>query len=72
MNTRLNLNTEQKLIVLGNKRYYRALVLTIAWLILVLAAFVVFMIVSDSSFSDSRNYIILILSILPFFSIRRA
>ena len=67
MNTRLTPNTKRKLISLGNKRYYRVLALTVAWLILVLAAFAVFMIRPKSSFAEPQNYIILILCLLPFF-----
>ena len=67
MNHRLNSTAEQKLIALGNKRYYRTLVLTIAWLILVMAAFVVSMTLGKRSLDEPRNYLVLILWVLPFF-----
>ena len=67
MNHRLNSTAEQKLIALGNKRYYRTLVLTVAWLILVMAAFVVSMTLGKRSLAEPRNYLVLILWVLPFF-----
>jgi hypothetical protein len=67
MNHRLNSTAEQKLRSLGNKRYYRTLILTVVWLVLVLAGFLAFMIVSKRSFADFRNYLILLLCLLPFF-----
>ncbi len=67
MNPHLNPNTEEKLITLGNKRYYRTLVLTIGWIVLVLTAFAAYMIALKRSFAEPQNYLILILCILPFF-----
>lgn len=67
MNHRLNSTAEQKLRSLGNKRYYRILVLTIGWIVLVLTAFVAYMIALKRSFAEPQNYLILILCILPFF-----
>ena len=67
MNHRLNSTAEQKLRSLGNKRYYRTLILTVVWVALVLTGFLVFMIVSKRSFADFRNYLILLLCLLPFF-----
>ena len=59
--------SEQKLRSLGNKRYYRTLVLTIGWIVLVLTAFVAYMIALKRSFAQPQNYLILLLAILPFF-----
>ena len=67
MNHRLNSTAEQKLRSLGNKRYYRTLVLTIGWIVLVLTAFVAYMIALQRSFAEPQNYLILLLGILPFF-----
>jgi len=63
----LDKNTERKLIALGNKRFYRVLALTIAWIVLVIAGFIMFVINEGRSFADLHNYIILLLCILPFF-----
>ena len=65
--TRPDRISEQKLRSLGNKRYYRTLVLTIGWIVLVLTAFVAYMIALKRSFAEPQNYLILILCILPFF-----
>ena len=67
MNKFLDKNTERKLIALGNKRFYRVLALTIAWIVLVIAGFIMFVINEGRSFADLHNYIILLLCILPFF-----
>lgn len=67
MNKFLDKNTERKLIALGNKRFYRVLALTIAWIVLVIAGFIMFVINEGRSFADFHNYIILLLCILPFF-----
>lgn len=58
---------EKKLTSLGSKRYYHALILTAAWLTLVVAAFAVFVIARSRSFAQPQNYLILLLAILPFF-----
>ena len=65
--TRPDRISEQKLRSLGNKRYYRTLVLTIGWIVLVLTAFVAYMIALKRSFAEPQNYLILLLAILPFF-----
>lgn len=67
MNEYLNKNTESKLIALGNKRYYRAWILTVAWILFVLVAFLLFMIKNQRSFFEIRNYILLVFCVLPFF-----
>ncbi len=67
MDKYLDKNTERKLIALGNKRYYRALILTALWIFFVLAAFVVFMLTDHRDFSELRNYILLAFVVLPFF-----
>ena len=67
MNLQLTPAAEQKLRSLGNKHYYRTLILTGIWLILVIAAFAVYMISSKRSFAEPQNYLVLILCILPFF-----
>ena len=67
MKTNLTPTAERKLISLGHKRYCRTLILTITWIILVLAAFAGSMILSHRSFADPQNYLILLLCILPFF-----
>ena len=67
MNLQLTPAAEQKLRSLGNKRYYLTLILTLTWLILVIAAFAVYMISSKRSFAEPQNHLVLILCILPFF-----
>ena len=63
----LDKNTEKKLITLGNKRFYRVLALTVAWIAFVIIVFITFVINEERSFADLHNYIILLLCILPFF-----
>ena len=67
MNELLNKKIENRLIVLGNKKYRKTLLLTLAWVYLVLVFFVVFIIRSERSFAEIRNYIVLLLWIVPFF-----
>lgn len=67
MNRYLDKEDEIKLVSLGNKRYYKILTLTVAWITLVLGSFVYFMLIRRRNFLDLRNYIILVLCILPFF-----
>lgn len=67
MNTHFTPTAEAKLTALGNKRYYRTLALTVAWLIFVTAAFVVSMSLGKHSWAEPRGYLVLILWILPFF-----
>ena len=67
MNKYLDKNTERKLISLGNKRFYKVLALTVAWIVFVIAGFIMFVINEERSFADLHNYIILLLCILPFF-----
>ncbi|MBO5968747.1 MAG: zinc ribbon domain-containing protein [Clostridia bacterium] len=67
MKNKLDLKIEARFIALGNKRYYRALVLTAVWILLVIAAFLVFVISTERSFADLGNYLILLLCIIPFF-----
>ena len=67
MNEYLNKKVENKLISLGNKRYRKTLILTLAWIYLVLIFFVLFIIRSERSFAEIRNYIILLLCVVPFF-----
>ena len=67
MKNKLDPKIEARFIALGNKRYYRTLVLTVVWILLVIAAFLVFVISTESSFADLGNYLILILCIIPFF-----
>ena len=67
MNTHLTPTAEAKLTALGNKRYYRTLALTVAWLIFVTAAFVVSVTLGKRSLAEPRNYLVLILWVLPFF-----
>ena len=57
----LDKNTERKLIALGNKRFYRVLALTIAWIAFVIIGFITFVINEERSFADLHNYIILLL-----------
>ena len=66
MNEFLNKKIENKLIALGNKRYKKTLLLTLAWIYLVLVFFVLFIIRSERSFAEIRNYIVLLLAIIPF------
>ncbi len=67
MNTHLTPTAEAKLTALGNKRYYRTLALTVAWLIFVTAAFVVCVTLGKSSLAEPHSYLILVLWVLPFF-----
>lgn len=67
MNTHLTPTAEAKLIALGNKRYYRTLALTVAWLIFVTAAFVVSVTLGKRSLAEPQSYLVLILWVLPFF-----
>ena len=67
MKNKLDPKIEARFIALGNKRYYRSLVLTVVWILLVIAAFLVFVILTERSFADLGNYLILILCIIPFF-----
>ncbi len=67
MSSRLDKSAEEKLIALGNKRYYRVLALTIAWIIFVPTALVITLITTNRSVADPRYYIPLILLVLPFF-----
>ena len=63
----LNKNSERKLQELGNRRFYKVLVLTVAWITFVVVGFITFVINDGRSFADIHNYIILVLCILPFF-----
>ena len=63
----LNKNSERKLQELGNKRFYKVLVLTVAWITFVVVSFVMFVISDGRSFAEMRNYILLAPCILPFF-----
>ena len=67
MKNKLDPKIEARFIALGNKRYYRTLVLTAVWILLVIAAFLVFVISTERSFADLGNYLILLLCIIPFF-----
>lgn len=67
MNEFLNKKIENKLIALGNKRYKKTLLLTLAWIYLVLVFFVIFIMRTERSFAEIRNYIILLLCVIPFF-----
>ena len=63
----LDKNTERKLIALGNKRFYRVLVLTVAWILFVIIGFITFVLNEGRSFTDAQNYVILLFCVLPFF-----
>lgn len=67
MKNKLDPKIEARFIALGNKRYYRTLVLTALWIVLVIAAFLVFVISTERSFAELGNYLILLLCIIPFF-----
>ena len=67
MKNKLDPKIEARFIALGNKRYYRTLVLTVVWILLVIAAFLVFVILTERSFADLGNYLILLFCIVPFF-----
>ena len=67
MNEYLDEKIEQKLIDIGNKRYYRAMIFTIAWILIVIVSWVLFMLFGSKSFSLTKNYAPLILCVIPFF-----
>ena len=67
MNTYFHPIVESKLISLGNRRYYRFLVPTLAWIVLVVAAFAVYMIAFQRSLAKPQGYAILISALIPFF-----
>jgi hypothetical protein len=67
MSKYLDKKEENILVSLGNRKYYITLLLTVLWIAFVIVFFVVFMVGTDRSFSDSRNYVILFLCVLPFF-----
>ena len=67
MNEYLNKKIEQKLIDIGNKRYYQVMLLTIAWSILVVIFWLLFMILGSHSFLFVANYVPLVLCALPCF-----
>ena len=67
MKNKLDPKIEARFIALGNKRYYRTLILTAVWILLVIASFLVFVISTERSFADLGNYLILLLCIVPFF-----
>lgn len=58
---------ENKLTALGNKKYCKALILTIAWIGLMMTAWIFFTIKSERSFDDPSNFIYPLLCVLPFF-----
>ena len=67
MNEYLNKNAELRLIKLGNRRYYRTLVLTVGWIVLVVVAWLCVMMGGKYSFARVPSYLPLLLCILPFF-----
>lgn len=67
MNEYLDKKIEQKLIDIGNKRYYQVMLLTIAWSILVVIFWLLFMILGSHSFLFIANYVPLVLCALPYF-----
>ena len=67
MNEYLDKKIEQKLIDIGNKRYFRAILLTIGWSILVVIFWLLFMILGCHSFLFIANYVPLVLCALPCF-----
>ena len=67
MNEYLDKKIEQKLIDIGNKRYFRAILLTIGWSILVVIFWLLFMILGCHSFLFIANYVPLVLCALPGF-----
>lgn len=67
MNEYLNKNVELRVIKLGNRRYYRTLVLTVGWIVLVVVAWLCIMMGGQYSFTRVPSYLPLILCVLPFF-----
>lgn len=67
MNKYLNRDSEERLISIGNKRYYLTMILTVVWIILTLGSWGAFMMYGDRSFTLISNYIPLILCVFPFF-----
>ena len=67
MNEYLDKNTEDRLVAIANKRYYRVLLLSICWIVVLLFCWFAFMIFGERSFSLIANYIPLIFLVIPFF-----
>ena len=64
----LDKTIENKIIAVGNKRYYRVLVLTGAWIVIVIISWLTFMIFANRSFLAMPNYLPLALCFLSFFA----
>ena len=57
MNEYLNKKVENKLISLGNKRYRKTLILTLAWIYLVIVFFVLFIIFGSFLIMMSSSFL---------------
>ena len=66
MNNYLDKKTERKLIALGNKRFYRALILSVLWEVFILAWWLVWSVNSQRPFADIRTYFPLVFCVIPF------
>ena len=70
MNEHLDSSIEAKLLAIGNKRYHKAMILTWAWIAVVIVGWLFWMIWKSRAFSLVPNYLPLILCALPFFPFR--
>ncbi len=67
MNERLSPKTERRLIALGNRKYCTALILTVGWIVLMLALWVLSDLYWGRPFLSAYNLAFPALCILPFF-----
>lgn len=63
----LGKNAESKLTALGNRRFYKALIFTLTWEILLIAVWIAWSVISLMSFGDMRTYLPLALGVIPFY-----
>ena len=64
---RLDPSAERRLIAMGNKKYYRVLILTTLWSVAVVACWLAVMLGGQYSFARIPAYLPLLLCVLPFF-----
>lgn len=67
MKAYLDKNAERKLTALGDKRFYKAFIVSIAWEILVLVLWIFWSINSQRAFGDIRTYLPIVFCVIPFY-----
>ncbi len=67
MKEHLSPETERKLISLGNRKYFRALFLTVGWIMLMIVLWIITALKWNRSFTSPSNFVYPVLCVLPFF-----